>query len=55
MYTPPDGSRRPCSCSSGTSAQFRDANGGDDASIVYHEYTHGLSSRLITDAAGAAR
>jgi hypothetical protein len=24
-----------------------DANGGDDASIVYHEYTHGLSNRLI--------
>ena len=27
---------------------FRDVNGGDDASIVYHEFTHGLSSRLIT-------
>jgi len=25
-----------------------DVNGGDDASIVYHEYTHGLSNRLIT-------
>ena len=25
-------------------------NGGDDASIVYHEYTHGLSNRLVTDA-----
>lgn len=25
-----------------------DANGGDDASIVYHEYAHGLSNRLIT-------
>jgi extracellular elastinolytic metalloproteinase len=24
-----------------------DANGGDDASIVYHEYAHGLSNRLI--------
>ncbi len=33
---------------------FRDVNGGDDASVVYHEYTHGLSSRLITDADGAA-
>ncbi len=22
--------------------------GGDDASVVYHEYTHGLSSRLVT-------
>ncbi len=32
---------------------FRDVNGADDASIVYHEYTHVLSSRLITDADGA--
>ncbi len=32
---------------------FRDVNGGDDAAIVYHEYTHGLSNRLITDATGA--
>jgi extracellular elastinolytic metalloproteinase len=31
-----------------------DLNGGDDASVVYHEYTHGLSSRLITFANGAA-
>jgi len=29
-----------------------DVNGGDDASVVYHEYTHGLSSRLVTDANG---
>ena len=32
---------------------FRDVNGGDDASIVFHEYTHGLSNRLITTATGA--
>ena len=32
---------------------FRDVNGGDDAAVVYHEYTHGLSNRLITDADGA--
>ena len=53
MYTPPDGTspmmqmylwRRP-SC--------RTINGGDDASILYHEYTHGLSNRLIRDAGGA--
>jgi hypothetical protein len=25
-----------------------DVNGGDDASVVYHEYTHGLSNRLVT-------
>jgi subtilisin-like proprotein convertase family protein len=27
-------------------------NGGDDASVVYHEYTHGLSNRLIGDGDG---
>src|SRR3954452_24174066 len=31
---------------------FSDVNGADDASIVYHEYTHGLSNRLITDSSG---
>ncbi|HEY1593800.1 MAG TPA: M36 family metallopeptidase [Thermoleophilaceae bacterium] len=30
-------------------APFRDINGGDDAAIVYHENTHGLSNRLITN------
>jgi hypothetical protein len=30
------------------------ANGGDDASVVFHEYTHGLSSRLVTYADGTA-
>ena len=34
------------------SAGVRDVNGADDAHIVYHEYTHGLSNRLVTDAAG---
>jgi len=29
-----------------------DVNGGDDAAVVYHEYTHGLSSRLVTDTNG---
>jgi extracellular elastinolytic metalloproteinase len=29
-----------------------DANGGDDASVIYHEYTHGLSNRLVTDPNG---
>ena len=27
---------------------FPSANAGDDASVVYHEYTHGLSGRLVT-------
>jgi hypothetical protein len=30
-----------------------DSNGGDEASIVYHEYTHGLSHRLVTTPNGA--
>jgi extracellular elastinolytic metalloproteinase len=29
-----------------------DVNGGDDAAVVYHEYAHGLSNRLITYANG---
>ena len=28
---------------------FRSANSTDDPSLVYHEYTHGLSSRLVSD------
>ena len=27
---------------------FPSANAGDDASVVYHEYAHGLSGRLVT-------
>jgi extracellular elastinolytic metalloproteinase len=27
-------------------------NTGDTADVIYHEYTHGLSSRLVVDAAG---
>ncbi len=34
---------------------FVDANGGDEADVVYHEYTHGLSHRMITDAQGFPR
>ena len=40
--------RDDCPSSSGV----RDVNGADDAHIVYHEYTHGLSNRLVTDVAG---
>ncbi|MDQ2983607.1 MAG: M36 family metallopeptidase [Actinomycetota bacterium] len=29
-----------------------DVNGGDEADVVYHEYTHGLSSRLILGPGG---
>lgn len=31
-----------------------DGNGGDEAAVVYHEYTHGLSSRLVADSDGWA-
>src|SRR4051794_39881996 len=31
---------------------FSAVNGADDPTIVWHEYTHGLSNRLITDAQG---
>jgi extracellular elastinolytic metalloproteinase len=52
MSTPPDGQAPRMQMylffNNGTASPFRDINGGDDAAIVYHEYTHGLSSRLIT-------
>ena len=53
MYTPPNGQSPTMQMylfSGG--GDFPDANGGDDASIVFHEYTHGLSSRLVTDSDG---
>jgi len=31
---------------------FVQSNGGDEADVVYHEYTHGLSNRLVIDASG---
>ena len=34
-------------------APFRAANAADDAAAVYHEYTHGLSNRLIVNADGS--
>ena len=53
MDTPPDGTSPDDGdvpvLHDGTRRDFRDVNGGDDAAIVYHEYTHGLSSRLVTD------
>jgi hypothetical protein len=55
MTTPPDGippRMQMYLFRNGPGSPFRAVNGGDDASIVYHEYTHGLSNRLITDASG---
>ncbi|RZU52941.1 carboxypeptidase family protein [Krasilnikovia cinnamomea] len=33
---------------------FIPSNSGDEAAIVYHEYTHGLSNRLVVDANGVS-
>ena len=59
MSTPPDGQAPTMQMylfhqPETTSAQdpFIAANGGDEADIVYHEYTHGLSNRLVVDANG---
>jgi hypothetical protein len=35
-----------------TAPDFRSINGGDDSGVVWHEYTHGLSNRLVTNADG---
>ena len=32
----------------------RDVNGSDDASVMYHEYTHGFSNRTVVNASGAS-
>ena len=36
-----------------TALDYRNINGGDDSGIVWHEYTHGLSGRLVTNADGS--
>jgi hypothetical protein len=33
---------------------FIASNSGDEADVVYHEYTHGLSNRLVVDADGVS-
>ena len=52
MYTPPDGDS-PLMQLQLWNRDARNTNAGDDAAIVYHEYTHGLSNRLIVDAGDA--
>ncbi|QEC47228.1 PKD domain-containing protein [Baekduia soli] len=52
MLTPADGSSPRMQMylfEHATGSPFRDINGGDDAAVLYHEYTHGLSSRLVTN------
>jgi hypothetical protein len=59
MFTPPDGQSPRMQMYLFTSLTGNintdptpDVNGGDDAAVVYHEYAHGLSNRLITYADG---
>jgi hypothetical protein len=35
-----------------TQLALNDVNAADDGLIVYHEYTHGMTNRLVTDGAG---
>jgi hypothetical protein len=60
MSTPPDGTppimqmylfHQP---NTGNLDPFLASNGGDEADVVYHEYTHGLSNRLVVDANGVS-
>ncbi|GAA1548611.1 hypothetical protein GCM10009804_01180 [Kribbella hippodromi] len=59
MNTPPDGTPPTMQMylwhqPGATDAQdgYVPASGANDASILYHEYTHGLSNRLVVDATG---
>ena len=59
MSTPPDGQAPRMQMylfhdPSDPTNPFLSVNGGDEADIVYHEYTHGLSSRLVVDPNGLA-
>ena len=51
MFTPPDGSP-PLMQMYLWRSPFRNISSGSDAAILYHEYTHGLSNRLVIDADG---
>lgn len=51
MSTPPDGQAPRMQM---YLFQARGANGADVADIVYHEYTHGLSNRLVVNASGGS-
>ncbi|MGZ5307239.1 MAG: M36 family metallopeptidase [Actinomycetota bacterium] len=50
MGTPPDGQSPTMQMylfHAGQGLTLPSVNGGDDAEVVYHEYTHGLSNRLV--------
>lgn len=53
MNTPPDGiAPRMQMYLFVPSSRFLAGNSGDESDVVYHEYTHGLSNRLVVDADG---
>jgi hypothetical protein len=58
MSTPPDGlsprMQMYLFITDPTFGEFIQGNSGDEADIVYHEYTHGLSNRLVVDAGGVS-
>jgi extracellular elastinolytic metalloproteinase len=54
MSTPPDGVAPTLQLHRFAGSGFRSANAGDSAAVVWHEYTHGLSSRLVTWSDGSA-
>jgi subtilisin-like proprotein convertase family protein len=47
MSTPPDGTSPRMQMYLFTGSSYPAVNGADDASVVYHEYTHGLTNRLV--------
>jgi len=51
MFTPPDG-QHPRMQMYLWGSPFRTISSGSDAAILYHEYTHGLSNRLVHDSDG---
>jgi hypothetical protein len=59
MLTPPDGESPRMQMYLFTDSDdpdtldFRDINGGDDSGVVWHEYTHGLSNRLVINDDGS--
>src|SRR5437762_5338940 len=59
MSTPPDGTPPRMQMylfekQAGGLEDVVSGNGGDDAEVVYHEYTHGLSNRLVTYPGGGS-
>ena len=54
MFTPPEG-ESPIMQMYLWRSPFRTVSSGSDAAVLYHEYTHGLSNRLVSTPTGSAR